>query len=283
MSSIHVSMSWITKSSAKNQSDSHGLSKRKDFFHISDVYSGFYEEAIQFMHNFFSGGFKDNQNLSYGFLTGILRVAKESIFSGLNNQKVNSILSDTYGAYFGFTSDEVKTMAQHYGAYSNHKEICDWYDDYFFCNTEIFNPWSVVSYFDNNCHPAPFWQSTSSNDIIREVLACADDNILEKLTRLMLGQSFVAHIDTSVIYPEIRNNPSSVFSFLLVAGYLKAVRYEKYLGEDFLCELALPNREISYVFRKEILSSKSFIHSFFCLPYPGSHLAQGLQRIAGGT
>lgn len=215
---------------------------------------GFYEEAVQFMRNFFSGGFKDNQHLSYGFLTGILRVAKESIFSGLNNLKVNSILSDSYGAYFGFTSDEVKTMAQLYGAYSNYKEICDWYDGYVFCNTEIFNPWSVVSYFDNNCHPEPFWQSTSSNDIIREILASANDNILEKLSQLMLGKSFVAHIDTSVIYPEIKNNPASVFSFLLVAGYLKAVRHEKYLGEDFLCELALPNREISYVFRKEILS-----------------------------
>ena len=135
--------------------------------------NGFYDTVIGFMRNLFSGGLKDNPHLSYGFLTGILRVAKESIFSGLNNLKINSILDERYSEYFGFTSDEVREMAEYYSASDKYQELCDWYDGYRFGNTEIFNPWSVIGYFNNNCRPKAFWQSTGSNDIIREVLASA--------------------------------------------------------------------------------------------------------------
>lgn len=206
------------------------------------------------MRNFFSGGLKDNPHLSYGFLTGILRVAKESIFSGLNNLKINSILDDRYSAYFGFTSDEVQEMAEYYHASEKYQELCDWYDGYRFGNTDIFNPWSVIGYFNNDCRPKAFWQSTGSNDIISEVLASATPDIMERLELLMQGKSFITHIDTGVIYPQIQNNPSSVYSFLLVAGYLKAVRYDQPYGEDYMCEVALPNKEISFVYSKEILS-----------------------------
>ena len=221
--------------------------------------NGFYDTVIGFMRNLFSGGLKDNPHLSYGFLTGILRVAKESIFSGLNNLKINSILDERYSKYFGFTSDEVREMAEYYSASDKYQELCDWYDGYRFGNTEIFNPWSVIGYFNNNCRPKAFWQSTGSNDIIREVLASATPDIMERLELLMKGESFITHIDTGVIYPQIQNDPSSVYSFLLVAGYLKAVSYDQSYGEDYMCEVALPNKEISFVYSKEILSQLEYI------------------------
>lgn len=107
---------------------------------------GFYTDIISFMRNFFSGGLKDNPHLAYGFLTGILRVAKESIFSGLNNLKINSILDNAYSQYFGFTMDEVTEILDYYGAHEKFREVCDWYDGYLFGNTEIVNPWSVINY-----------------------------------------------------------------------------------------------------------------------------------------
>ncbi|MDO4552221.1 MAG: AAA family ATPase [Bacillota bacterium] len=215
---------------------------------------GFYDKAIDFMRNLFSGGLKDNPHLSYGFLTGILRVAKESIFSGLNNLKTNSILDDRYSRYFGFTADEVQEMARYYDASEKYQELRDWYDGYRFGGTDIFNPWSIIGYFNNECRPKAFWQSTGSNDIIGEVLASATPDIMERLELLMQGKSFVTHIDTGVIYPQLSNNPSSIYSFLLVTGYLKAVHYDQPYGGDYMCEVALPNKEISFVYSKEILS-----------------------------
>ncbi len=215
---------------------------------------GYYDRVIDFMRALFSGGLKDNSHLSYGFLTGILRIAKESIFSGLNNIKVNSILDNRYSEYFGFTSKEVQEMAEYYGATEKYKEICEWYDGYRFGKTEIFNPWSVIGYFNNECIPRAFWQSTGSNDIISEILSNAKTETYEKLESLMQGKSFVTHIDTGVIYPQIQNNPSSIYSFLLVTGYLKAVTNDQPFGGDYMCEVALPNKEISYVYSKEILS-----------------------------
>lgn len=113
----------------------------------------FYDDIILFMRNLFSGAFKDNPHLSYGFLTGILRVAQESIFSGMNNLKVSSILATGYNRYFGFTAEEVRDMATYYGASDKYAEICEWYDGYLLGDQEIFNPWSVISYFDNGCSP----------------------------------------------------------------------------------------------------------------------------------
>ena len=214
---------------------------------------GFYDEVVGFMRNLFSGGFKDNPNLAFGFLTGILRVAKESIFSGLNNLKINSILDEQYSAYFGFTRDEVREMAAYYGVPEKYQEICDWYDGYSFGSSEIFNPWSVINYFNSQCQPRAFWLSTSSNDIIGEVLADADAELYERLTALLKGESILTYVDTGVIYPQIKSNPSSVYSFLLVAGYLKAVKAELSFNGDYMCEVALPNKEIAFVYKKEIM------------------------------
>jgi hypothetical protein len=215
--------------------------------------NGFYEDVVLYMRNLFSGGLKDNKHLSFGFLTGILRVAKESIFSGLNNLKINSVLDMKYSEYFGFTPEEVREIANHYGALDRYEEICTWYDGYRFGNSEIFNPWSVISYFSNQCQPRPFWQATGSNEIIGEILTQADEEITEQLRKLLQGESILIYVDTDVIYPQIKSNPSSIYSFLLVAGYLKVMETQFTDSGDFLCEVALPNREITIVYNKEIL------------------------------
>ena len=219
----------------------------------------FYEPTISFMRNLFSGGLKDNKNLAYGFLTGILRVAKESIFSGLNNLVVNSVLNKKYSEYFGFTKEEVKKMADYYDASDKMDEICNWYDGYRFGNTEIFNPWSVINYLGNHCEPRAYWVSTSSNDIIGEILAEADNNTYEQLTGLLQGKSILSYIDTSVIYPQIKSNPSSIYSFLLVSGYLKTTEPGKPFGTGTMCKVALPNKEILFVYQSEILDKLSNI------------------------
>ena len=214
---------------------------------------GFYDEVVGFMRNLFSGGLKDNKHISYGFLTGILRVAKESIFSGLNNLTINSILDEKYCEYFGFTSDEIKQIALYYGAVDKYDELCAWYDGYKFGNLEIFNPWSVINYFRNNCQARAYWQATGNNDIIGEILAEATEDVYEKLNALMQGSSILTYVDTGVIYPQVKSNPSSIYSFLLVAGYLKVVKSSLSYNGDFMCEVALPNKEISFVYNKEIL------------------------------
>ena len=174
---------------------------------------GYYKEAIDFIRNLFSGAFKDNPNLAYGFLTGILRVAKESIFSGMNNLIVNSVLTKRYSEYFGFTQEEIKTMTAYYDAEDKYSEICEWYDGYLFGRSEIFNPWSVINYFSNECEPGAYWQSTGSNEIIGDILTKATPEITENLRKLLQGESISAYIDTGVIYPEVVKNPQSIYTF----------------------------------------------------------------------
>lgn len=214
----------------------------------------FYIDIVNFMRNFFSGGLKDNPHLAFGFLTGILRVAKESIFSGMNNLKTNSILDDSYSSYFGFTKDEVKDMLEYYEYEDKYQEICEWYDGYRFGNTEIFNPWSVINYISDQCFPKAFWQSTGSNDIIGEIIGAATPEINENLYKLLCGNTITTYIDTSVIYPEVQSNPYSIYSFLLVAGYLKVAAIYPQNDGNYMCDVAIPNKEIAFVYEKEVLN-----------------------------
>ena len=214
----------------------------------------FYPEIINFMRNFFSGGLKDNPHLAFGFLTGILRVAKESIFSGMNNLKTYSILDDGYSSYFGFTEKEVKDMLRYYGKDDKYNELSEWYDGYRFGNTEIFNPWSVINYISDNCFPKAFWQSTGSNEIIGEIIQAATPEITKDLYKLLCGEKIAAYIDTGVIYPEVQNNPYSIYSFLLVAGYLKVANIYPQSDGNFMCDVAIPNKEITFVYEKEVLN-----------------------------
>lgn len=216
----------------------------------------FYNEIVDFMRNFFSGGLKDNPHLAFGFLTGILRVAKESIFSGMNNLKTNSILDNNYSSYFGFTNEEVRDMLAYYDYdyEDKYQEICEWYDGYRFGNSEIFNPWSVINYISDQCFPKAFWQSTGSNDIIGEIIGTATPEINENLYKLFCGNTVTTYVDTSVIYPEVQSNPNSIYSFLLVAGYLKVAEIYPQNDGNYMCDVAIPNKEILYAYEKEVLN-----------------------------
>ena len=214
----------------------------------------FYNEIVDFMRNFFSGGLKDNPHLAFGFLTGILRVAKESIFSGMNNLKTNSILDNNYSSYFGFTNEEVRDMLAYYDYEDKYQEICEWYDGYRFGNSKIFNPWSVINYISDQCFPKAFWQSTGSNDIIGEIIGTATSEINENLYKLFCGNTVTTYVDTSVIYPEVQSNPNSIYSFLLVAGYLKVAEIYPQNDGNYMCDVAIPNKEILYVYEKEVLN-----------------------------
>lgn len=222
---------------------------------IQEGYSkDFYDEIIGFMRNFFSGAFKDNKNLSYGFLTGILRIAQESIFSGLNNLTVNSLMDEEYDSFFGFTESEVKAMLSYYGVSDKEEELKDWYDGYLFGSEEIYNPWSVISYISKGCIPQAYWVNTGKNEILDDVLRVATDDITERLYDLLQGERVVARIDQNVVYRSLAEDPANIYSLLLVAGYLKTPKKELQADGSYLCEVSIPNREIATVYKSEILS-----------------------------
>lgn len=222
---------------------------------IQEGYSkGFYDEMIGFMRNFFSEAFKDNRNLSYGFLTGILCIAQESVFSGLNNLTVNSVMDEEYDSYFGFTYSEVHEMLKYYGVTDKEAELKDWYDGYLFGSTEIYNPWSVINYISRGCIPQAYWINTGKNEVLEDVLKAATDDITERLYALLQGEQVIAGIDQNVVYRSLAEEPANVYSFLLVAGYLKTPKKELQADGTYLCEVSIPNREIAVVYKSEILS-----------------------------
>ena len=181
-------------------------------------------------------------------------MTEDSLLSGLNNLSVNSILDSKYSTYFGFTPNEVKEMAAYYGASEKYNEICDWYNGYRFGNSEIFNPWSVINYLHNGCKPKPFSLSPNDSDIIDRLIDQIDADVCDKLRALSQAKTVVSYVDINSICSHSRKSPASIFSFLLTTGYLKAVKAEPYLGVDYICELALPNKEVSFAYTKEILS-----------------------------
>ncbi len=218
--------------------------------------NGYYKEMLDVMRGIMQA-VKDNEALKFAVITGCLRIAKESIFSGMNNLKENSVLDQRYREYFGFTKEEIQALLTTYGQMDKYNELCAWYDGYVFGGKEIFNPWSVINYMDTGCIPKAFWQFTGSNDIIREIVAEATSEIQENLLSLLKGEAIAVYVDTSVIYPEIKYTPSSVYSFLLMAGYLKLQNAEAYDDNNMIYEVAIPNKEIRLVYEKEILSALS--------------------------
>lgn len=206
------------------------------------------------MRNFFSGAFKDNKNLSYGFLTGILRIAQESIFSGLNNLTVNSVMDEEYDCYFGFTYSEVRAMLEYYGVADKEAELKDWYDGYLFGNTEIYNPWSVINYISKGCIPQAYWVNTGRNEVLEDVLKVATDDITESLYSLLQREQVIARIDQNMVYRSLSEEPANIYSLLLVAGYLKTPKKELQADGAYLCEVSIPNKEIAAVYKSEILS-----------------------------
>ena len=225
---------------------------------IQQGYShGYYNEVIAFMRNLFSAVLKDNASLEFGVLTGILRIAKESLFSGLNNLIVNTILEESYSEYFGFTDQDVQNMAEYYSREEKIGEIGDWYDGYLFGKSEIYNPWSVISYFNNKCIPKAFWSRTSSNDMILDIVRNGSPEMQKSLMKLLQDEPVQAVVDTDIIYPEIESSEDTIYSFLLMTGYLKIAKVVNVLDDRPVCSLLIPNKEIKSVFKREILDNLS--------------------------
>ena len=212
---------------------------------------GYYEDMIRFMRQFYSEVLKGNDALEFAVLTGVLRVAKESIFSGLNNLKVCSVLSEDYSDIFGFTGQEVARMAADLQMEDKLPEIRAWYDGYSFGGSEIYNPWSVIMYFDAKCKPAPYWVNTSGNGIIKYMLDRLDGRGREDLQSLMDGNTISKQVQEGIIYEEIGSNADDLYTMLLTTGYLKCTRSQDSLLGTYM-DLQIPNLEILRLFTREI-------------------------------
>lgn len=217
----------------------------------------YYKKTVEFFRGLLTGGLKDNKHLKYGFLTGILRAAKAGIFSGLNNLEVFSVLNQKFTTYFGFTEEEVKQIARLYGKEDKYSELCAWYDGYLFGKSRIFNPWSVLSYFDNDCTPSAYWVDTSENTLLTKLLRKTPYNTMEELIQILNwepGQDPVRkNLNISVIYPKLGSSDTDLFSFLLMTGYLKAENVENGPSHTYFCDLHIPNTEVRELFQDEII------------------------------
>jgi len=205
----------------------------------------YYDQAVGHMRNLLSGGLKDNPHLFKGVLTGILRVAKESIFSGLNNLAVYSILRPEYATAFGFTEAEVEALAELAGPPAAMESIREWYNGYRFGGQTLYNPWSVISFLDSaDRELRPYWIATSSNDIVRDLITTGPPALQAGLEQLLRGETIDAPIDEHVALRDIETNPDAVWSFLLFSGYLRASELYKDASDLQWARLDLPNREV---------------------------------------
>lgn len=212
----------------------------------------YYDEMLRLERGMLSAALKDNSALWLACLTGIQCVAKTSVMSGLNNVRVDTVLSERFDEFFGFTQGEIEQMAQYYGAEERLPEIREWYEGYRFGDVEVYNPWAVLSYFDENCVAAPYWVNTSGNGIIGDVLDFADGGVVASLDRLMRGETIRTKIRTELVYPELSHDPASVYTLLLMAGYLTTCANGSASNEEGDFELMVPNRELRRVYPDEI-------------------------------
>ncbi len=211
---------------------------------------GFYDEMISFMRQFYSDVLKTNEALNFALLTGVLRVAKESIFSGLNNLMTCSVLSEEYNDAIGFTYEEVAKLAETVGRQDKLPEIKEWYDGYNFGGAEIYNPWSVIQYFQAKCKPGAYWVNTSANGIIQRMMQGLEMQMEMELQDLMNGGRVWATVHESIVYAEIGDNADDLYSMLMNTGYLKPVNIAAENNADV--ELQIPNKEILSLFSTEI-------------------------------
>ncbi|MBR3458986.1 MAG: AAA family ATPase [Selenomonadaceae bacterium] len=211
---------------------------------------GYYDEAIVFVRNYLSSVLKTNPNLDFAVLTGVLRIAKESIFSSLNNLEVADVVSGRYPEVMGFTYEETRQMAEDLHEEEKLPEIKEWYDGYNFAGREIYNPWSVINYFQQNCRPDAYWANTSGNAVLRHLLEHASPSQVEELADLLHGKSVSAELEEGAIYKEIHENSDALYSLLLHTGYLTVVDSPASYDDD--CTMRIPNGEIRILFKKEV-------------------------------
>lgn len=246
---------------------------------------GYYEKAIGWYRTLFSSALKSNPALDFSILTGVLRIAKESIFSGLNNLEVSTVFRGGFADVCGYTKEEVQKIAQDLGMENKIPELTQWYDGYNFQGTEIYNPWSVNNYFKQHGEAEAYWVNTSGNDIIHTLLAQADEERWEELRALLTGGTVQAVLQEGVIYNTIGENSSDLYTLLLQTGYLKAIGSMK-IDDTRIYELAIPNREIRSLFQSEIMRGVDRSYGMVSFYKMGLALQQGnaetFQRILQG-
>ena len=219
-------------------------------------FTGFYDEMISFIRSLFESALKTNDSLKFAVITGCLRISRESIFTGLNNLKIVSVLDESYAEYFGFTQNEVDSFLEYYGITSKRDEVKNWYDGYFFGNTEVYNPWSVINYIyditnKNTDFPKPYWSNTSSNNIVHELIEKSDDNTKNELEGLVAGGTMEKPVHEDITYEDIWQSQDNLWNFLFFTGYLKVIN-KRFEDDTIYLDLKIPNREIRSIYRNKI-------------------------------
>ena len=222
-------------------------------------YNGFYDEMVGFIRSLFESALKTNDALQFGVVTGCLRISKESIFTGLNHLKINSIMDKTFSEGFGFTEQETEQMLIDYGLTENIPEVKEWYDGYLFGDKEIYNPWSVISYVDSIVNdkrkfPRPFWANTSSNQIIKDMIWHADEEMKQELDILINGGTIEKQIHEDITYDDIHESEDNLWNFLFFTGYMKKVseRRDEQNEEKIYLTMKIPNIEIRSIYTNQI-------------------------------
>lgn len=220
-------------------------------------FSGFYDEMIGFIRSLFESALKTNPALEFSAITGCLRVSKESIFTGLNNLNMISVLSELYSEYFGFTQKEVDEALRFYGRESKRETVKKWYDGYKFGNAEVYNPWSVIKYIQDiveneDYFPRPYWANTSSNSIVKNLVEKADISVKGEIERLIEGGTIEKTVHEEVTYGDMDKSDDNLWNFLFFTGYLKKVS-ERFEERNVKLTLAIPNEEVKYIYENIIM------------------------------
>ena len=236
--------------------------------------NGYYDKMVRLIRNMFGNVLKTNNSLAFAVLTGCLRIAKESIFTGLNNFKVYSITDEEFDETFGFTGEEVQEMLSYYGLSSCFDKVKEWYDGYRFGNTDVYCPWDVVNYCSDhqnrpNAEMKNYWMNTSGNEVISHFIDSINDpHMLTKseLELLVSGETVVKRVDEMITYKELYSNIDNLWSTLFMTGYLTQRGKEM----DGRYHLAIPNREICNIivervlalFRKDVSKNAKLLNGF---------------------
>ena len=217
---------------------------------------GFYDNMIGFIRSLFESALKTNPYLEKSVITGCLRISKESIFTGLNNLEVDSVLHTRYADSFGFTEQEVNAMLAYYDLLEELPEVKGWYDGYLFNETEIYNPWSILKYVNDRKDKVtkfalPYWSNTSSNSIIREMVEEADEEARTDLETLMNGGSIEKRVHEDITYGDIHQSQDNLWNFLFFTGYLKKISERKEENKLYVT-MKIPNIEIATIYEDSI-------------------------------
>lgn len=220
---------------------------------------GFYEEMKSFIRSLFESSLKTNSSLEFAVVTGCLRISKESIFTGLNNLMILSILSKQYDEYFGFTDAEVRKMCEDYHMPRKFETFKDWYNGYLFGSANVYNPWSVILLMvdlreDENQYPKAYWANTSSNSIVRKLIEIADEDTRTEIEELIEGKTIEKPVHEDITYDEIYKTMDNLWNFMFFTGYFRKVgeRIDD-RTKQLLVTLRIPNEEVKYIFRTKIL------------------------------